>query len=61
MDTNIIDSAVNKKYTEFSAAVKKELQNKLANHEISRKYANEYDQVQHMKQMFAQINNSAEE
>ena len=52
---NIIQSAKDKKYTEFSNAVKDELKSKLSNHEISQNYASEYDRIQQMKDVFSQI------
>jgi hypothetical protein len=61
LDSTVIDMAVNKKYTEFSASVKTEIQNKLTNHPISVKYAGEYDKIQQMKQVFSQINGQSEE
>lgn len=61
LDTTIIDKAVEKKYTEFSDAIKTSLRNKMTNHEISKKYASDYDKIQDMKQLFAQINSPDEE
>ena len=61
LDTNIINSAANKKYTEFSDAIKAELRAKFAEHPVSKKYASDYDSIHTMKQMFAEINAHAEE
>lgn len=61
LDTDIINYAVNKKYTEFSNAIKTELQNKLANNKDAKKYASDYDKIQQMKLAFAKINGEPEE
>jgi 5'-deoxynucleotidase YfbR-like HD superfamily hydrolase len=61
LDSNVIDSAVNKKYTEFSASIKKELMNKMANHVDAKQYAKDYDQIQTLKGMYAEIGNYTEE
>jgi len=60
LDKTIIDSAVDKKYTEFSDAVKTELKAKLSNHSDVKQYANDFDKIQHMKSIFAKINNTGE-
>lgn len=61
LDKTVINSAVDKKYTEFSAAIKTELQNKLSSHPTSVTYASEYDNIQTVKQKFAEINGQSEE
>lgn len=61
LDTDIINYAVNKKYTEFSNAIKSELQNKLANNKDAKKYVSDYDKIQQMKLAFAKINGEPEE
>lgn len=61
LDNTVIDKAVEKKYTEFSAAIKTELQTKMSNHPDSIKYMSDYDKIQDMKQMFAKISNPSEE
>lgn len=61
LDTDIINYAVNKKYTEFSNAIKTELQNKLANNKDAKKYVSDYDKIQQMKLAFAKINGEPEE
>lgn len=61
LQTTVIDSAVNKKYSDFSATIKTELQSKLSNHEVSIKYASDFDKIQTMKTMFAKINDVSEE
>jgi 5'-deoxynucleotidase YfbR-like HD superfamily hydrolase len=61
LDKTVIDKAVEKKYTEFSDVIKTELQNKMSSHPDAVKYAGDYDKIQTMKQMFAQINGQSEE
>jgi len=61
LDATVINNAVDKKYTEFSDAIKNELKTKMINHETSKKYASEYDKIQDMKQMFAKIGSNTEE
>jgi hypothetical protein len=55
MDT-ILKNAEDKKFTDFSKAVKQELANKLSNHPISKSFASDYDKIQSMKAAFAKIN-----
>lgn len=61
LDKTVIDSAINKKYTEFSNSIKTELQNKMTNHPDSVAYAKEFDKIQDMKQAFAAITSSSDE
>jgi hypothetical protein len=61
LDKTVIDKAVDKKYTEFSDVIKTELYNKMSKHPDAVKYAADYDKIQDMKQMFAQINGQSEE
>jgi|WetSurMetagenome_2_1015567.scaffolds.fasta_scaffold192319_2 hypothetical protein len=61
LETSVIQNAMDKKYTDFSAAVKIELQNKMSNHSTSTKYASDYDKIQQMKSVFAKISNSTKE
>lgn len=56
MDTNIIQSVKDKKFSEFETAVKQELKNKLANSPEVKKYASDYDKIQSLKDTFAKIN-----
>ena len=56
MDAEILKSAENKKYTEFSDAIKAELKSKLAGHPTIDKYSSDYDRIQKMKDIFSQIN-----
>jgi len=60
LDTNVIELAINKKYTDFSNAIKTELHSKLAAHDSASKYANDYDKIQQMKSNFAKINSTEE-
>lgn len=55
-DINLMQYVQDKKYTEFSSAVKAEMQNKLANTPQMRDYVSEFDKIQNMKSLFAQIN-----
>lgn len=59
-DTNIMQSVADKKYTEFSTAVKQELLNKVSNTETMKNYTSEFDRIQTMKSLFAQINKTGE-
>ena len=59
-DTNIMQSVADKKYTEFSTAVKQELLNKVSNTETMKNYTSEFDRIQKMKDLFAQINKTGE-
>ena len=58
--TNFMQSVADKKYTEFSTAVKQEMLNKLASNPDVRNYTSEYDKIQHMKSLFAQIRSAGE-
>lgn len=55
---NIISYAVDKNYVDFSAAVKQEMLNKLANSSEMRNFTSEFDKIQQMKNLFSQISNS---
>lgn len=61
LNNTVINKALEKKYTEFSDAIKTELQTKMTNHPDSMKYASDFDKIQDMKQMFAKISNPSEE
>lgn len=52
---DIVQLAGDKKYTEFSNAVKQELLNKLGNSPEIKTYTSEYDRIQNMKSLFKQI------
>lgn len=56
MDIDVIRSASDKKFTDFSDAIKQELKSKLANHSTVQNYTSEYDRIQNMKSLFSQIN-----
>ena len=59
LEKEVIKSAVDGKYTEFSNAIKQELRNKMANSDVGKSYASNYDKIQSMKQAFAKINADA--
>lgn len=61
LDKTVIDKAVGKKYSDFSDAVKAELQNKMTNHPDAKNYASEYDKIQDMKKLFAKVTANTEE
>lgn len=61
LDTQTIDKAVNKKYSEFSDAIKQELQAKMTSHSDAKQYASDYDKIQDMKTLFAQISSPQSE
>jgi hypothetical protein len=60
MDT-ILKSAEDKKYTDFSNAVKQEMKTKLSNHPTIKKFTNDFDKIQQMKSAFKKINTDFEE
>ena len=55
---NVLDYVADKKYSDFSAAVKQEMLNKLANSSEMRNFTSEFDKIQQMKNLFSQISNS---
>ncbi len=55
MEPDVLNLAYDKKFTDFSKAVKQELNNKLSNHQITKEYVSDYDKIQNMKQQFAKI------
>lgn len=61
LDTNVINLAINGKYTDFSNAVKAELHSKLSQNDSAKSYANEYDKIQQMKVIFAKINSTEDQ
>jgi hypothetical protein len=61
IDKNVIDSAIDKKYTEFSDAIKVELKNKMNGHDTAKEYSSAYDKIQQMKNVFAKISNPDQE
>ena len=56
MEVDIISNAMDKKYTDFSNAVKVEMKNKLANNPEIKNYTSEFDRIQDMKNIFNKIN-----
>ena len=61
MNKDIIDLAVNKKFTEFSDVIKGTLLNKLAGHSDIQEYTNEYDNIKNLKVQFNAINKPGDE
>ena len=57
VDQSALDAVKDKKFTEFSDAVKHELKQKLSNHKITKKYVSDYDKIKQMKDSFAKIAN----
>ena len=58
MDSNIIELAADKKFTEFEDAIRTELKNKLNNHDTIKKYNSDFDNINKMKDLFSQITKS---
>lgn len=54
---NVLDYVADKKYSDFSAAVKQELLYKLGNSNEIKSFASEFDKIQQMKNLFSQISN----
>lgn len=52
---NVMQFVQDKKYSEFSSAVKQEMINKLACTPQMKEYKSEFDKIQDMKSLFAQI------
>lgn len=59
-ENNIMQAVADKKYSDFSTAVKQELLNKMSNTETMKNYTSEFDKIQQMKSLFAQINKVGE-
>lgn len=57
---NVMHSVADKKYTDFSTAVRQELLNKMSNTPVVKNYTTDFDRIQQMKSLFAQINTSGE-
>lgn len=55
LDNSAIDSVKDKKFTDFSNAVKQELKQKLSNHKVTTDYVSAYDKIKQMKDSFAKI------
>jgi hypothetical protein len=58
LEQSTLDAVKNKKFTEFSNAVKQELKQKLSNHKVTKKYVSDYDKIKQMKDSFAKIANT---
>ena len=58
LEQEVLDLAADKKFTEFSNAVKQELKNKLSNQKDIKQYVSDFDKIQQMKQQFAAIANT---
>jgi selenocysteine-specific translation elongation factor len=56
LDSNDITAAVEKRYTDFSNAIKQELNNKLQNHPIIQNHVSEFERIERLKDIFSQIN-----
>lgn len=51
-----IDAAIEKRFSEFSDAVKQELHTKLSSHEVITNYVAQFGNIRNMKNAFAEIN-----
>jgi len=58
VNSEVITTAVQKKYTEFSKLIKSELHSKLSDNEDIAKYSAETETMQILKTQFADINAS---
>lgn len=58
LDNTVIDAATQKKFSEFSNAIKQELHSKLNGHEDVMNYVHQLDSIRNMKDAFAEINNT---
>lgn len=56
MDKEVIDMAVDKKFSEFADNVKNSLKQKLVNHEVIKQYTADIEHVDKLKQAFTDIN-----
>jgi hypothetical protein len=56
-----IELAVDKKYTDFSTAIKQELANKVQSNPVIQSFESEFDRMQKLKDIFAQINSTTKE
>jgi hypothetical protein len=57
LNVSVIDSAVQKRFTEFSLAVSNELRNKLSTHPSIVAYTQEFDKIRKLKDSFSNISN----
>jgi len=58
LNSEDLTNAMEKKYTAFSTAVKQELANKLQAHPVIQSHVAEFDRINQLKDLFAQINNT---
>jgi hypothetical protein len=56
LDSNDLQAAGEKRFTDFSNAVKQELNNKLQSNPIIQANVSEYERIQQLKDIFSQIN-----
>jgi len=61
MENNVIDSAVNGKFTDFAKAIKDTLSAKLSDHETIASYTSEIDIIRNTKTAFAGMTGASEE
>lgn len=61
LEPSDLDLAVDKRYTDFSNAIKQELANKVANNPVIQNFETEFDRIQKLKGIFAQINSTVKE
>lgn len=54
----MVDAARDKKYTEFETAIRKELKSRISNNPEVQEYKSAYDNIQHMKSLYKQIQDS---
>lgn len=59
LTSTVIDAAQEKRYSEFSNAIKQELHSKLNGHEDVINYVQQLDSIRSMKSAFAEINNAS--
>jgi peptidoglycan hydrolase-like amidase len=56
LDSNDLNAAQEKRYTDFSNAIKQELNNKLQNNPVIQSNVSEFERIQQLKDIFSQIN-----
>ena len=61
LDKEVLDLANDKKFTEFSKAVKHELKSKLSNNDLIKTYVSDFDKLQQMKKAFEKIHRKDQE
>lgn len=57
LNVSVIDSAVQKRFTEFSLAVSNELRSRLSSHPDIVAYSQEFDRIRKLKDSFSNISN----